>query len=216
MIKNRTKFVRLIACLLGAWLAGCGGGGGGGDSGGGNTGGGNVPSTFNLSGTISIAETAAVDTDTNDVNQTGYLPNDTAATAQEPWMHRSAGGQRQRAQHRARAATTTTARPRWVTWTTGSASTWWPARWWNWNSHRTRHPADVDLYVVSADTNTVGASEGVDTRFECVAVTQPTSYYVVVSAYSKASIYNMRIGAPGSAAKCARSRRRACRSSRAS
>jgi serine protease len=63
--------------------------------------------------------------------------------------------------------------------------------------------SDVDLYVVSADTNTVGASEGVDTRFECVAVTRSTSYYVVVSAYSKASIYNMRIGAPGSAANCA-------------
>ena len=41
MIKGRTKAVRLLGCLLGIWLAGCGGGGGG-DAGGGNSGGGSA------------------------------------------------------------------------------------------------------------------------------------------------------------------------------
>lgn len=186
-----------------AALAGCGGGGDGGS--------GATPpppppppppSTFNLSGTITIAETAAVDSDTNDVNQTGYAPNDTVATAQAldapvllvGSVNEPNTGPRGRNND--------------GTATLGDVDDWFridlvagqvvelefasdPAS------------SDVDLYVVSADTSVVGFSEGVDTRFECVAVTQTTSYYVVVSAYSKASIYNLRIGAPGSAASCA-------------
>jgi serine protease len=201
MIKNRTKFVRLIACLLGAWLAGCGGGGGGGDSGGGNTGGGNVPTTFNIGGTIAMAETAAVDSDTNDVNQTGYLPNDTAATAQALQTPVLLVGSVNEPNTGPRGNNNN------GTATLGDVDDWFrldlvagqvvelefasdPAS------------ADVDLYVVSADATLIGASEGADTRFECVVVTQPTSYYVVVSAFRKASIYNLRIGAPGSATQC--------------
>jgi serine protease len=197
---------RLGTMVLCLGLAACGGGGGGGDGGSGVTPPPPPPppppSTFNLSGTISIAETAAVDTDTNDVNQTGYVPNDTAATAQEldaPVLLVGSVNEPNTGPRGNNNNGTTTL---------GDVDDWFridlvagqvvelefasdPAS------------SDVDLYVVSADTNTVGASEGVDTRFECVAVTRSTSYFVVVSAYSKASIYNMRIGAPGSAANCA-------------
>ena len=190
---------------LGAWvlclgLAACGGGGGG-DSGGG---GGVVtpPTTFNLSGTISIAETAAVDTDTNDINQTGYVPNDTATTAQALDTPVLLVGSVNEPNTGPRGNNNN------GTATLGDVDDWFridlvagqvvelefasdPAA------------SDVDLYVFSADGATIGASEGVDTRFECVAVTRSTTYFVVVSAYSKASIYNMRIGAPGSAANCA-------------
>ncbi|MBL8316449.1 MAG: S8 family serine peptidase [Rubrivivax sp.] len=201
MIKGRTKAVRLLGCLLGIWLAGCGGGGGG-DAGGGNSGGSSTPTTFNIGGTVSMAETAAVDSDTNDINQTGYLPNDTAATAQALQTPVLLVGSVNEPNTGPRGNNNN------GTATLGDVDDWFRVDLvagqvveLEFASDPTS--ADVDLYVVSADATLVGASEGTDTRFECVVVTQPTSYYVVVSAFRQASIYNLRIGAPGSAARCA-------------
>ena len=64
--------------------------------------------------------------------------------------------------------------------------------------------SDVDLYLWSADgQRIVGASTGVDSRFECVQVTTSSTYFVDVYAHRGASIYNLRIGAPGTAGQCA-------------
>ena len=63
--------------------------------------------------------------------------------------------------------------------------------------------SDVDLYLWSADGQRVGRSDGVDSRFECVQVTTSGPYLVNVYAYKGASIYNLRIGAPGSGSACA-------------
>ena len=65
--------------------------------------------------------------------------------------------------------------------------------------------ADVDLYVVAADAGSGGFSAGVSSRFECVRITTTGRHYVNVNAYRQASIYNLRIGAPGSAGSCANS-----------
>lgn len=192
-----------VLCLA---LAACGGGGGGGDASPAPGGGGApvtpTPTRFNLSGTIAIAETAAVDSDTNDVNQTGYVPNDTATTAQAldaPVLLVGSVNEPNTGPRGNNNNGTTTL---------GDVDDWFridlvPGQVVELEFASDPASSDVDLYVVSADTTLVGASEGTDTRFECVAVTRATTYYVVVSAYSKASIYNLRIGAPGSAANCA-------------
>ncbi|MCY7315683.1 MAG: S8 family serine peptidase [Rubrivivax sp.] len=65
--------------------------------------------------------------------------------------------------------------------------------------------ADVDLYLFSPTGAIVGSSDGVDTRYECVRVAVTGRYVVNVFAFSKASIYNLRIGAPGSAGNCVNS-----------
>ncbi len=194
-------FAVAIACGLG--LAGCGGGGGGGGDGGGSGGGGGgAATTFNLSGTIAIAETAAVDSDTNDVKQAGYLPNDTAATAQvltaPVLLVGSVNLPNTGPRGRNNDGSTTL----------GDDEDWFrvdlvagqvvelefasdPAN------------ADVDLYVISSDATLGGQSIGTDRRFECVTVTRTGSYYVIVNAFSRASIYNLRVGAPGTSATCA-------------
>jgi serine protease len=183
-------------------LAGCGGSGG--DSGGGGGGGGGEvapePVTaYTLSGTISIAPTAAVDSDLNDPNQAPYAVNDHPDTAQPLTTPVLLNG-------------TVNVRgtgPAGNNFAPGDADDYFrvnlvagqvvelefatdPAQ------------SDVDLYLWSADgQRIVGRSEGVDSRFECVQVSTSGAYVVNVYAYKGASIYNLRIGAPGSGSTCA-------------
>jgi serine protease len=65
--------------------------------------------------------------------------------------------------------------------------------------------ADLDLYLVDTNTgNVVGQSVGVR-RYECVRVAQAGRYRVLVTAFSGASIYSLRIGAVGEAGNCVNS-----------
>jgi len=191
----------LVAALAGSLallVAACGGDGGG-DSGGGGGG----ATTFDLSGTIAIAETAAVDSDTNDINQPGFATNDTAGTAQalttpvllvgsvnEP--NTGPTGNNNRA-----ARTGDEDDVFRVDLVAGQVV----------ELEFASDPgaSDVDLYIYDAGATLVGFSNGVDSRFECVTVTQGGSYYVLVNAFRNASIYNLRIGAPGTAANCPQS-----------
>ena len=66
---------------------------------------------------------------------------------------------------------------------------------------------DVDLYLYSTAGAIVGSSDGVNERFECIRVNTTGRYIVNVYAYRKASIYSLRIGAPGGAGSCANSTR---------
>lgn len=203
-------------CLTLVLLVGCGGGGSdaagnsgganGGSSGGASGGGGAVaaPTVFNLSGTISIASTAAVDSDTNDVSQltSGYLPNDTPGTAQVitapvllvgsvnqpntgPRGNNNDGGTLLGDQDDYFRVDLVAGQVVELEFASDPLD------------------SDVDLYVVSTDGVVGGASIGVDTRFECVTITQTGSYFVNVYAFRAASIYNLRMGAPGTAATCA-------------
>jgi len=177
-------------------LAGSGGGGGEED--------GTPPpaGTFDLAGTIEIAETAAVDSDTNDIFQPNYAANDTLGAAQ--------------------ALTTPVL-------LVGSVNE--PGTGPSGNNNASKKAgdeddlyrvdlvagqvvelefandptsADVDLYLYSPSGGMpIGSSNGVDSRFECVTVSQAGTYIVRVNAFSSASIYNLRIGAPGTAATCA-------------
>jgi len=189
-----------ITCSL-ALLAACGGSDGG-DSGGGGGGGG--ATTFNLSGTIAIAETAAIDSDTNDINQSGYAVNDTAGTAQAltaPVLLVGSVNEPNTGPRGNNNNGTTTLGDEddvfRVDLVAGQVI----------ELEFASDPAqsDVDLYIYNAGAALVGFSNGVDSRFECVTVTQSGSYFVLVNAFSKASIYNLRIGAPGTAASCPQS-----------
>lgn len=184
-------------------LGGCGGGGGGGDSAAPVETPAPAPTTpgtaYTLSGTLSVAPTAAVDSDLNDVNQAPYVVNDLPAIAQAlntPVLLNGTVNVRGTG-------------PAGNNFAPGDEDDYFrvhlvagqvvelefatdPAQ------------SDVDLYVWSADgQRIVGASVGVDTRFECVQITTSGTYLVNVYAYTGASIYNLRIGAPGSAGQCA-------------
>lgn len=191
----------LTSLFLAVALAACGGGGGGGD------GGGTPPpppppppppATFNLSGTLTVATTGAVDGDTNDVNQSPYVVNDDLARAQSISAPVTLVG----------TVNVANTGPQGRNFAPGDADDYFiadlvagqvvelefasdPAQ------------ADVDLYVVSNDGSTGGFSIGVDTRYECVRIATTGRYYINVYAFSNASVFNLRIGAPGSAGSCA-------------
>ncbi|MCW5633249.1 MAG: S8 family serine peptidase, partial [Rubrivivax sp.] len=203
IIREARTLALAATCSL-ALLAACGGGGGGDSGGGGGGGGGGTPpTTFNLSGTISIAGTAAVDSDTNDINQTGYAVNDTPGAAQALTAPVLLVGSVNEPNTGPRGNNND------GTATLGDED----------DAYRVdlvagqvvelefaSDPAesDVDLYLYDTATppNLVGFSNGVASRFECVTVTRNATYLVRVNAFSRASIYNLRIGAPGTAANC--------------
>ncbi len=161
------------------------------------------PPSYNLSGSIAIAPTAAVDSDSNDVNQVAqgaFLANNGPATAQAITSPVLLAG----------TVNKPGAGPAGNNFSAGDVDDWFkldlvagqvvelefatdPAQ------------SDVDLYVVSQDGVHIGVSNGVDTRYECVQVSTSTSWYVNVNSFRGASIYNLRIGAPGGAGACAAS-----------
>ena len=162
-----------------------------------------TPSSFNLSGTLLVAPTSRVDSDANDTSQISqgtYRVNDTVATAQPlqaPFLLTGTVNE-------------IFTGPRGNNYGVGDEDDYFavdlvagqvvelefasdPAQ------------ADVDLYVLSSTGAALGSSIGVSTRFECVRITTSGRYIINVYAYDNASIYNLRIGAPGSAGNCANS-----------
>lgn len=156
-----------------------------------------TPGPYNLSGTISVVETSAVDADTNDPNQADYKRNDQVAGAQSlraPVMlvgTVNIAGQGPEGRNRSAGDVDDIFK---VELAEGQVVEL------EFASDPKR--ADVDLYLVSADGKLVGASEGTDSRAECIKASVKGSYYGFVSAYSGASIYNLRIGAPGTGSAC--------------
>ncbi len=158
------------------------------------------PSSFNLSGTLLVAPTSRVDSDANDtsqISQGSYRVNDTVASAQALQAPFLLSGTVNEA----------FTGPRGNNYTVGDEDDYFavdlvagqvvelefasdPAQ------------SDVDLYVLSATGASLGSSIGTSSRFECVRINTSGRYIVNVYAYSKASIYNLRIGAPGSAGSC--------------
>lgn len=204
MTMNPGRLRAALAVLALAALTACGGGGGGGGGDGGGNGGGGNSTTYNIGGVISMAETSAVDSDTNDVNQSDYRVNDTLAEAQALVAPVLLVGTVNLPQA-GPPGNNNNGQPNFgdsddvfrVTLQAGQVV----------ELEFAADPtvSDVDLYIGDDQGNLVGLSEGTDTRFECVTVTRDGSYYVNVRAFSNASIYSMRIGAPGTGAGCAAS-----------
>jgi len=195
------------ALALALLLVACGGGGGGGDdendNGGGDNGGG-TPS-YALSGTIAVIESSAVDSDLNDPGQTNYRRNDNPA---DPDLPDAAWAQ-------------SISTPVLLAGTVNEPGTGAAGQNFDAGDRNDYFVADlqagqvvelefaadpgdsdVDLYVYDVDGNQAAASDGTDSRYECVAITRAGRYYINPYAYSNASIYSLRIGAPGTGSSC--------------
>lgn len=174
-------------------LAGCGGGGSGGDT---TT----PPVSYDLSGSISVAETAAVDSDLNDVSQTDRVRNDSAGTAQALSAPVLLVGT-------VNEAGAGPAGPNQVSgdYDDGYAVDLVAGQVVELEFAADPSGNDVDLYLYTPDLTEVGTSNGTDTRHECVRIARDGRYLIDVSAFQGASIYNLRIGAPGTSGTCANS-----------
>jgi serine protease len=195
---------RLSAAVVAMLLAACGGGGGGGDSDPSPS-----PSTYTLSGTIGVVETSAVDSDLNDPAQKSdygtYKLNHNPA---KPLLPDAAYAQ-------------TISTPVLLTGTVNQ-----PAAGRTGNNFAAgdsddylkvdltagqvvelefaadSSANDVDLYLFDLAGSQAGRSDGIATNYECVTISRTGTYYVNVFAAVGASIYNLRIGAPGSGSAC--------------
>ncbi len=184
--------------FLSVWCAGtllllssCGGGGGGGDA---------DDAGVTLSGTLSLPEHAAVDSDTNDPNQAGRKSNDTFATAQPLVTPVYLVGDVNQPQ----------AGPAGANHETGDLIDTYVADLQPGQVIELEFTAnplvnDLDLFVyaegATAGSPAIGQSAGVN-AFECLRIQTAGRYHVVVNAYAGASIYNLRIGAPTDSSTC--------------
>jgi serine protease len=174
----------MAACAV---LAGCGGNGSS-DAGTDLAGAG-----YRLSGTLSVPAGAAADSDLNDVNQLGRTRNNDLATAQALTAPVLLVGSVNRPGTGPAGSNQVDGDPtdayvldlqrgdlvelEFAPGTDPAAA-----------------PADLDLYVVSADGALTGASDRSDTRFECVRITEPGRYYLKIEAFKQAAGYTLRAG----------------------
>lgn len=184
--------------LLSVWCAGtllllssCGGGGVGGDA---------DDAGVTLSGTLSLPEHAAVDSDTNDPNQAGRKSNNTFATAQPLVTPVYLVGDVNQPQ----------TGPAGANYEAGDLIDGYVADLQPGQVIELEFTAnplfnDLDLYVYAeggpANSPPIGQSTGVN-AFECLRIQTAGRYYVAVNAYAGASIYNLRIGAPTDNSTC--------------
>lgn len=199
----------VLAFALG--LAACGGGGGSDSGKGGDS------TTYTLSGTISVVETSAVDSDLNDPNQSGYKLNhnpanpaslDTtiAQAISTPVLLTGTVNEANTGAAGNNYASGDTDDYFKVDLTAGQVVELEFAADASINPVTGKPANDIDLYVYSVnnagDSKIAGHSSSTTERYECVTITSTGTYYVNVSAFSGASIYSLRIGAPGTGGSC--------------
>ena len=185
---TRRAWPGLAAGILLAVLAACGGGGDTMETGTDP----DLPGPgVRLSGTLTVPAAAAVDSDLNDVQQLGRTRNDALATAQALTAPVLLSGNVNRpgtgptgANH-AEGDTTDAfvlelARGDLVELSFARGTD--------------PDPADLDLYITSADGRLTGASDRSDTAHECVQITEPGRYYLKVEAFRQAATYTLRAG----------------------
>jgi len=157
-------------------------------------------SSYTVSGVLSFAETATVDSDTNDVNQPGWRGNDTLATAQAVPNPATVVGYvnlRNQGPPGRNFGVGDTDDVFRVALQAGQVI----------ELEFASDPSaiDLDLFVFDAGRALVGYSIGTN-RYECVRVAAAGTYHVAVSIYDGStggSNYTLRIAAPGSSASCA-------------
>ena len=183
--------LRYCSLLLPLWLAACGGGGGGGGSG-------SAPAGFELSGTLSLASTAALDGDTNDLLQPDRAPNNDIAQAQLLRTPVALLG----------TLNVAGAGPLGANYASGDE---WDIFLLQLTSGQSVELSfsgsvsgtDIDLYLVDAATlDVVGFSASASSSVECITPSAAGDYYLAAHAYSGAARYALRIGAAGEPASC--------------
>ena len=158
-------------------------------------------SGYSLSGTILMAETAAVDADLNDINQAPRSSNDDPDVAQRlatPVVLEGTVNQPDAGPFGANRSGTRN----------GDTDDFFQVELQAGQVVELEFASDaatndLDLYLFGSDASTVaGSSTGDATRFECVQATTAGTYYVNVYAFQGASIYTLRIGAVGTSGTC--------------
>lgn len=184
-------------------LAACGGGGGGSPSTNSTSGtpsaGGGGDTTVTLSGTLSMVETAAVDSDTNDTRQANRRSNDEFDTAQALTTPVNLVGTVNEAG----------AGPDGPNKMAGDVVDGFVA---DLQAEQvveltfSADPGKNDLELVIFSENDHEHAAGLSTgsgSSECVRISQAGRYFIAVYANGGASVYNLRIGSPGTASPCA-------------
>lgn len=202
------RCANVVALGLAMALSACGGGGGGGDTKGATPSAKDDDGMVTLSGTLAVVETAAVDWDTNDSSQVSPHTNDYFSEAQPlttPFnlvgtVNVAGAGPNGRNKDK---VTTDDHGQRKVT---GD----------NVDGYVVDLKADQvveltfsadpklnDLALVIFDANEKAVASSVTTgSTECVRISQDGRYYIAVYATVGASIYNLRVGAPGTSRAC--------------
>ena len=183
---------RFAASALLMMLVACGGGGGG-----------SAPpppppppASIDLGGTLTAADVSVVDGDTADLFQSNYRINDSPLLAQELTTPVTVVGAVNRVGFGLGRHTGLDDTEDWfyvnlkagqvvellVGLSAGSSN-------------------DADLCVISADAESGSCSVGVGDR-ECVRATADGDYYIIVDEFTSASVYNLRVSAPGSGGDC--------------
>jgi serine protease len=164
---------------------------------------GTAPVSYTIKGVISVAETAEVDSDTNDPNSV-YKSNDTPSRAQSvnnPSLlvgHLTFKGQGPTGPNR----------------TQGDLADYYKVRLTAGQVVElefSSDPADIDidLFITKASGTGIGTIVGQSTgesRYECVRVATTGDYYISAEVYEASSVgdtvYQMRISAPGGSSNC--------------
>lgn len=193
-----TRISRLMLVATVAAMAACGGGGDNADPPAPTPTPTPAPARYSVGGTLDVVENIAVDSDTNDILQTPFLRNDTLATAQ------SISASAQIMGHANRAFTGPSIGRNY---SGGDVSDFFQVTVAAGQTVELDFIADntandLDLYIYNAAGAVVGFSNGVS-RSECVSITTAGTYRVEVEAFAGASIYNLRVTAPGAASSCA-------------
>ncbi|GAB2896192.1 hypothetical protein GCM10027046_27010 [Uliginosibacterium flavum] len=191
-----TLKLTLLSSGLVALVACSGGGGGGGGGGSSST---TTVSGFALSGTISLPETAAVDSDSNDPDQAGWVSNDIPSAAQAITTPIQLIGNMNKAG----------SGPSGKTRTAGDESDFFLTSLVAGQVIEMVFVGDVtttdmDLYLYDASTGfSVGHSYSTSSNRECLSITRSGNYYLELFAFKGAALYTLRIGSPGESTSCA-------------
>ncbi|HSD36759.1 MAG TPA: S8 family serine peptidase [Rhodocyclaceae bacterium] len=184
----------LLICLF-SILSACGGGGGGNNTPASPATPAPVePQTYTLSGTITLPDTAAVDSDTNDTGQNGRVSNDSIAAAQTISTPVQLVG----------TVNVAGTGPVGATYTAGDVNDYFKTPLTQGQVVEMSFvggsgPDDVDLYLIDNGSGQLVGSSTSAASSKCIQVGRSGSYYVRVQASSGSALYTLRIGAPGEA-----------------
>lgn len=187
------------ACLaLTLTLTACGGGGGSPSTNNAATPSSGGVNSVTMSGTLSMVETAAVDSDTNDVRQANRHPNDDFDTAQPLTTPVNLVG----------TVNEPGAGPDGPNKTLGDEVDGYVATLQadqvvelTFSADPGKNDLELVLFSETDHNNPVGISIGTGST-ECVRISQAGRYFIAVYANGGASVYNLRISSPGTSGAC--------------
>jgi serine protease len=194
------RHIAAACCAVALNLTGCGGGGG--DEGGNSTpppANGGTPLSYTISGKVAIAETAAIDNDTNDPIAS-YVDNDDFDKAQainNPTLvtgHLTFKGQAASGPNNDNGDTSDVFKTRLIAGQVVELEFASPPE-----------DIDIDLFIFDGSRKLVGQSIG-ENRYECIRIATTGDYFINADVYTATSVgdttYQLRISSPDTGGAC--------------